>query len=109
MNIFIFYFGKDNKMTYAYQSLGTYNCTEEEFLELIKQLSNEIITFEGLLSKTFYYNTELKQGSVIYLCDDKEAALKAREYSHEILEKYPDVPEFYTEFIWKVNNSYNRE
>jgi hypothetical protein len=96
-------------MTYAFQSLGTYNCTEEEFLELIKNVSKEKIIFEGLLSKTFYYNTELKQGSVIYLCENKDAALKAREISQKIVEKYPDVPEFYTEFIWKVNESYNRE
>jgi hypothetical protein len=96
-------------MTYAFQSLGTYNCSEKEFMEIIEKASKETKIFKGLLSKTYYYNTELKQGSVIYLCESKEAALKARDNSNKIIEKFPDIPEFYTEFIWKVKESYSYE
>ena len=97
-----------NLTMYAFQSLGTYNCDEDFFKDIIENSSENIKLFQGFISKTYYYNTELRQGSVIYVCETREAANEAMKISRKLMEeKYPEISEFYTEFIWKVHETYN--
>jgi hypothetical protein len=81
---------------------GHLNADEKEGYELFKEVNTSFETWEGLISRTVFWDKENGVATGIYLCESKESALKARDYAREMLERYNDLAGFTTELFGEV-------
>ncbi len=92
-------------MAFAYHIFGHYYADEKETTELLAQLNQSFEPWDGLISRTVFTATKDQIISVLYICEDKETALKAQKRVHELREQNEEQVGFYTEFIFEVNDN----
>ena len=92
-------------MTYAYQIFGHFHADEKETKELIAQLNTTFEPWGGLISRTVLDVPEDDIISVLYICEDRESALKGQKRVQGLIEKFEEHVGFSTEFIFEVNDN----
>ena len=92
-------------MAWAYQIFGHFYATEKETTDLLAQLNKVFTPWDGLISRTVFTRTEDEILSVLYICEDMEAALHAKKRVHELREQNGEQVGFNTEFIFEVNDN----
>ena len=81
---------------------GQLEANEETRTKLFKELNEIFEPWEGLISRTMFYDEENEVGNVVYLCETRESALIAQERVKRLLEEYAEIAGFTTELFSKV-------
>ena len=73
--------------------------------ELVAKLNTTFEPWGGLISRTVLYVPEDDIISVLYICEDRESALKGQKRVQGLIEKYEEHVDFNNEFFFEINDN----
>lgn len=89
-------------MMYAYQMFGQLDADEETRIKLFNELNETFEPWEGLVSRTVFWDEENEVGNVVYICETRDSAIRAQKRVKELVQKYDEIVGYTTELVSKV-------
>ena len=92
-------------MDYAYQIFGNYYRDEKEFIRLSMVHRDKFLNISGVKEIHMFSQMEDEIASLLFICEDRESAEKAKKIMNEILSDIDEDVGFHTEFIFRLLES----
>ena len=92
-------------MPYVYQISGVLDGTTEDMMTISKNARERIDAIEGIHHRLLMKQDNDVVASSLYVCADKETALKVQKVMQEIINEYSDLSPFNTEWIFEIIDS----
>jgi hypothetical protein len=92
-------------MPYVYQISGVLEGTTEDMMTISRKARDRIDAIEGIHHRLLMKQDNDAVASSLYVCVDKDTALKVQKVMQELLNEHADLSPFNTEWVFEVIDS----